>query len=48
MERFGPKDNGPIPWVQILEYGRDVFHRTRLPADLRVKWRNIMKKKVGS
>jgi hypothetical protein len=44
MEKFGPKDDGPIPWVQILEYGRDVFHRTRLPSDLRVKWRNVMKK----
>jgi hypothetical protein len=44
MEKFGPKDDGPIPWVQILEYGRDVLHRTRLPSDLRVKWRNIMKK----
>uniref|UniRef100_A0A0E0MFG4 Myb-like domain-containing protein n=1 Tax=Oryza punctata TaxID=4537 RepID=A0A0E0MFG4_ORYPU len=47
MARFTPRDNGPIPWVQILEYGRDVFHRTRLASDLRVKWRN-MKKKSGS
>ncbi|GJN10058.1 hypothetical protein PR202_ga28117 [Eleusine coracana subsp. coracana] len=44
MDKFAPRDDGPIPWVQILEYGRDVFHRTRLPSDLRVKWRNIMKK----
>ncbi|TVU33972.1 hypothetical protein EJB05_15791, partial [Eragrostis curvula] len=44
MAKFIPKDDSPIPWVQILEYGRDVFHRTRLPSDLRVKWRNIMKK----
>ncbi|KAF0896616.1 hypothetical protein E2562_026317 [Oryza meyeriana var. granulata] len=47
MAKFTPRDNGPIPWVQILEYGRDVFHGTRLPSDLRVKWRN-MKKKSGS
>uniref|UniRef100_A0A0E0R4J8 Myb-like domain-containing protein n=1 Tax=Oryza rufipogon TaxID=4529 RepID=A0A0E0R4J8_ORYRU len=47
MAKFTPRDNGPIPWVQILEHGRDVFHRTRLPSDLRVKWRN-MKKKSGS
>lgn len=47
MTKFTPEDNGPIPWVQILEYGRDVFHKTRLPCDLRVKWRN-MKKKSGA
>uniref|UniRef100_A0A0E0MCS2 Myb-like domain-containing protein n=1 Tax=Oryza punctata TaxID=4537 RepID=A0A0E0MCS2_ORYPU len=47
MAKFTPRDNGPIPWVQILEHGRGVFHRTRLPSDLRVKWRN-MKKKSGS
>ncbi|KAG8058940.1 hypothetical protein GUJ93_ZPchr0002g26024 [Zizania palustris] len=47
MAKFTPRDNGPIPWIQVLEYGRDVFHRTRLPDDLRVKWRN-MKKKSGS
>ncbi|TVT99520.1 hypothetical protein EJB05_55107, partial [Eragrostis curvula] len=44
MAKFAPQDDGPTPWVQILEYGRDVFHRTRLPSDLRVKWRNMMKK----
>jgi hypothetical protein len=47
MEKFTPRDNGAIPWVQILEQGRNVFHKTRLPCDLRVKWRN-MKKKTGS
>ncbi|CAN6222500.1 unnamed protein product [Urochloa humidicola] len=46
MEKFTPQDDKPIPWIQILEYGRDVFHRTRLPCDLRVKWRN-MKKRAG-
>ncbi|TKW30849.1 hypothetical protein SEVIR_2G064800v4 [Setaria viridis] len=46
MAKFTPQDDTPIPWVQILEYGRDVFHRTRLPSDLRVKWRN-MKKRAG-
>lgn len=44
MLKFTPKDDGPIPWLQILEYGRDVFHKTRLPSDLRVKWRNMKKK----
>ncbi|RLM78938.1 uncharacterized protein C2845_PM12G15370 [Panicum miliaceum] len=47
MEKFTPRGNGAIPWVQILEHGRNVFHKTRLPCDLRVKWRN-MKKKAGS
>ncbi|XP_062187167.1 uncharacterized protein LOC133890689 [Phragmites australis] len=47
MAKFTPQEDGPTPWVRILEYGRDVFHRTRLPSDLRVKWRN-MKKKEGS
>ncbi|CAO2045912.1 unnamed protein product [Urochloa humidicola] len=47
MEKFTPRGNGAIPWVQILEHGRNVFHRTRLPCDLRVKWRN-MKKKAGT
>uniref|UniRef100_J3N8D6 Myb-like domain-containing protein n=2 Tax=Oryza brachyantha TaxID=4533 RepID=J3N8D6_ORYBR len=47
MAKFTPRDNGPIPWVQILEYGRDVFHRTRLPSDLRVKWRNMKKKSAS-
>ena len=46
MAKFTPQDDTPIPWVQILEYGRDVFHRTRLPSDLRVEWRN-MKKRAG-
>ena len=46
MAKFTPQDDTPIPWVQILEYGRDVFHRTRLPSDFRVKWRN-MKKRAG-
>ncbi|KAG8070788.1 hypothetical protein GUJ93_ZPchr0006g42679 [Zizania palustris] len=46
MTKFTPRDNEPIPWVRILEYGRDVFHMTRLPCDLRVKWRNMKKKPV--
>ncbi|KAM0825778.1 hypothetical protein ACQ4PT_069316 [Festuca glaucescens] len=44
MLKFTPKDDGVIPWVRILEYGSDVFHKTRLPSDLRVKWRNMKKK----
>lgn len=44
MLKFKIKDDEPIPWVQILEYGRHAFHKTRLPSDLRVKWRNMKKK----
>ncbi|GJN18429.1 hypothetical protein PR202_gb05592 [Eleusine coracana subsp. coracana] len=44
MEKFAPQDNGSIPWVQILKYVSDMFHRTCLPSDLRVKWRHIVKK----
>ncbi|KMZ65368.1 hypothetical protein ZOSMA_324G00220 [Zostera marina] len=37
--------NGKIkyPWVEILHYGRDVFHKTH-PIDLKDKWRNMQKK----
>ncbi|ONI18021.1 hypothetical protein PRUPE_3G192500 [Prunus persica] len=31
-----------IPWTQILEFGHNVFHITRLPADLKDKWRNLI------
>ncbi|XP_044421597.1 uncharacterized protein [Triticum aestivum] len=44
MLKFTPKDDELIPWIQILEYGRNVFHKARLPSDLRVKWRNMKKK----
>jgi hypothetical protein len=43
MAKFTPQNDAQIPWIQILEYGSDVFHRTRLPSDLRVKWRNMKK-----
>jgi len=48
MEKFAPQDDAPIPWVWIREYGHHVFHKTRLPEDLRVKWRNLMKKDAGN
>uniref|UniRef100_A0A0D9XVK5 Myb-like domain-containing protein n=1 Tax=Leersia perrieri TaxID=77586 RepID=A0A0D9XVK5_9ORYZ len=43
IEKFAPSENGQIPWIKIHEYGRDVFHKTRFPSDLRVKWRNMKK-----
>ncbi|WVZ62183.1 hypothetical protein U9M48_011957 [Paspalum notatum var. saurae] len=48
MAKFTPTDGAPIPWVRILEYGSLVFHNTRLPSDLRVKWRNMKKKLADS
>ncbi|WOK97873.1 hypothetical protein Cni_G06581 [Canna indica] len=48
VHRFGEKSNGHIPWVNILEYGSHVFHRTRQPVDLKDKWRNIKKKEAPS
>ncbi|XP_073014219.1 uncharacterized protein [Typha latifolia] len=41
MQKFALK-NGLVPWKEILESGGNVFHRTRLPGDLKDKWRNIM------
>ncbi|KMZ69950.1 hypothetical protein ZOSMA_202G00370 [Zostera marina] len=38
--------NGKIryPWLEILNYGRDVFHKSRKPTDLKDKWRNMQRK----
>jgi hypothetical protein len=47
MAKFAPQNAAPIPWIQILEYGHHVFHKTRLPSDLRVKWRNLKKELAG-
>ena len=44
MAKFAPQNDAPNPWIQILEYGHHVFHKSRLPCDLRVKWRNLMMK----
>ncbi|WOK99736.1 hypothetical protein Cni_G08448 [Canna indica] len=48
IHRFCEKSNGHIPWVNILEYGSHVFHKTRQPVDLKDKWRNIKKKEAPS
>ncbi|XP_077245698.1 uncharacterized protein LOC143885418 isoform X2 [Tasmannia lanceolata] len=44
VQKFS-KSGETTPWVKILEFGHNVFHRTRTPADLKDKWRNIMIKK---
>ncbi|XP_027346192.1 uncharacterized protein LOC113857995 isoform X2 [Abrus precatorius] len=37
-------ENQNIPWRKILEFGCHVFHKTRTPADLKDKWKNITSK----
>ncbi|KAL5713791.1 hypothetical protein ACHQM5_015837 [Ranunculus cassubicifolius] len=32
-----------LSWKSILEYGSQVFHRSRTPEDLRFKWKNLVK-----
>ncbi|XP_078155885.1 uncharacterized protein LOC144551690 isoform X2 [Carex rostrata] len=44
MQKVGVTADGRIPWSAILDCHRNVFHKTRLPIDLKDKWRNIMKK----
>ncbi|KAK1274576.1 hypothetical protein QJS04_geneDACA010892 [Acorus gramineus] len=41
VQKFSSSSEKGFPWTKILEYGCNVFHRTRLPADLKDKWRNI-------
>ncbi|KAK7316551.1 hypothetical protein RJT34_00103 [Clitoria ternatea] len=38
------KGNKNIPWRKILEFGVRVFDKTRVPADLKDKWKNIISK----
>ncbi|XP_078447978.1 uncharacterized protein LOC144716657 [Wolffia australiana] len=48
MEKLQQKRGGlgqaEISWISILDYGKHVFHRTRQPADLKDKWRNLRSK----
>ncbi|XP_078178696.1 uncharacterized protein LOC144572886 isoform X2 [Carex rostrata] len=44
MKKIGVTVDGRIPWSSILELYPNVFHKTRIPIDLKDKWRNIMKK----
>ncbi|MFS7953764.1 putative chromatin regulator PHD family [Helianthus anomalus] len=43
MLRFSCEDNKRIPWKKILDFGRQVFDKTRTTIDLKDKWRNICK-----
>ncbi|KAK9036519.1 hypothetical protein V6N11_078516 [Hibiscus sabdariffa] len=44
VSSFAGKINKNIPWRKILEQGRPVFHSTRMPADLKDKWKKITAK----
>ncbi|KAK7333946.1 hypothetical protein VNO80_30727 [Phaseolus coccineus] len=37
-------ENQNTPWRKILEFGCGVFDKTRTPADLKDKWKNIISK----
>ncbi|XP_021273934.1 uncharacterized protein LOC110409043 isoform X2 [Herrania umbratica] len=46
VRRFSSIVNKNIPWRKILEFGHHVFHSTRIPVDLKDKWKNIMAKEA--
>lgn len=46
VELFSSKANKNMPWRKILEFGHNVFHPNRTPAELKDKWRNIMAKEA--
>lgn len=41
VKTFSIKGNKNLPWKKILEFGSDVFDKTRTPSDLKDKWRNM-------
>nr|BAC42517.1 myb like protein [Arabidopsis thaliana] len=43
VEKFAAEANKNMPWRKILEMGEKVFHETRTPADLKDKWRSMVK-----
>ncbi|KAG0492097.1 hypothetical protein HPP92_005196 [Vanilla planifolia] len=48
MQKALNMDEGRISWKKILEDGRHIFHGSRTPADLKDKWRGILKKEAIS
>ncbi|GAA0183872.1 hypothetical protein LIER_42477 [Lithospermum erythrorhizon] len=44
VAEYASEDDKSMPWRQILEFGRDTFHRSRMPGDLKDKWRNMLAK----
>ncbi|XP_039043595.1 uncharacterized protein LOC120182799 [Hibiscus syriacus] len=47
IHEYSTKANKNIPWRKILEHGQSVFHSTRLPVDLKDKWKNIVAKEIS-
>ncbi|XP_077248621.1 uncharacterized protein LOC143888167 [Tasmannia lanceolata] len=45
VQKFSKSGETSMPWRMILDFGRNVFQRTRTPVDLKDKWRNIMMKR---
>ncbi|KAK1420737.1 hypothetical protein QVD17_22571 [Tagetes erecta] len=43
VERYSSANNTKVPWKEILDFGRNVFHRGRTAIDLKDKWRNMCK-----
>lgn len=43
MQKFSIGETNVIPWKRILEHGKGIFDKSRLPADLKDKWRNMKK-----
>ncbi|KAK4757979.1 hypothetical protein SAY87_019280 [Trapa incisa] len=41
VQRFSDKS---LPWRRILEFGSGVFDSSRIPMDLKDKWRNMQKR----
>lgn len=43
MEKFAMGKTNGIPWKRIWEHGKGIFDKSRLPTDLKDKWRNMKK-----
>lgn len=43
MQKIAIGETNGIPWKHILEHGKGIFHKSRLPTDLKDKWRNMKK-----
>ncbi|XP_021746140.1 uncharacterized protein LOC110712020 isoform X1 [Chenopodium quinoa] len=41
VQKFSLATNKNISWIKILEFGRHIFDGTRVPTDLKDKWKKI-------
>ncbi len=44
VHHFSASAKKNVPWRKILDLGRHKFHKSRTPADLKDKWRNMTAK----